>query len=182
MGLGRLEELARGLIAAGLPASTPAAVVSRGTLPDQATIAAPLTDLPERAAGLPGPALVVVGDVVAVRERIAPAATLVAPPPPPPPPPLPPLYPSPPPPPLYTTPPSPPAPPRPPPPAPACRASCVRQDPGALNLLRQAPRPRCLPNDSPPSRPRRAGTRATRGASRGRSRAAGLPGCPRRSA
>ena len=78
MGLGRLEELARGLIAAGLPASMPAAVVSRGTLPDQATIAAPLADLPERAAGLPGPALVVVGDVVAVRERIAPAATLVA--------------------------------------------------------------------------------------------------------
>ena len=78
MGLGRLEELARGLIAAGLPASTPAAVVSRGTLPDQSTIAAPLADLPERAAGLPGPALVVVGDVVAVRERIAPAATLVA--------------------------------------------------------------------------------------------------------
>ena len=78
MGLGRLEELARGLIAAGLPASTPAAVVSRGTLPDQATIAAPLHDLPERAAGLPGPALVVVGDVVGLRGRIVPDAALVA--------------------------------------------------------------------------------------------------------
>jgi uroporphyrin-III C-methyltransferase len=71
MGLDRLAELARGLIAAGLPASTPAAVVSRGTLPDQATIAAPLADLPERAARLPGPALVVVGDVVALRTRLA---------------------------------------------------------------------------------------------------------------
>ncbi len=78
MGLGRLEELARGLIAAGLPASTPAAVVSRGTLPDQATIAAPLHDLPERAAGFPGPALVVVGDVVGLRGRIVPDAALVA--------------------------------------------------------------------------------------------------------
>jgi len=78
MGLGRLEELARGLIAAGLPASTPAAVVSRGTLPDQATIAAPLHDLAERAAGLPGPALVVVGDVVGLRGRIVPDAALVA--------------------------------------------------------------------------------------------------------
>ena len=78
MGLGRLEELARGLIAAGLPASTPAAVVSRGTLRDQATIAAPLHDLPERAAGLPGPALVVVGDVVGLRGRIVPDAALVA--------------------------------------------------------------------------------------------------------
>jgi uroporphyrin-III C-methyltransferase len=78
MGLGRLEELARGLIAAGLPASTPAAVVSRGTLPDQATVAAPLADLAERAAGLPGPALVVVGDVVGLRGRIVPDAALVA--------------------------------------------------------------------------------------------------------
>ena len=78
MGLGRLETLARGLIAAGLPATTPAAVVSRGTLPDQATVAAPLADLPQLAAGLPGPALVVVGDVVALRGRILPAAELVA--------------------------------------------------------------------------------------------------------
>jgi uroporphyrin-III C-methyltransferase len=77
MGLGRLEELTRGLIAAGLPASTPAAVVSRGTLPDQATVAAPLADLPERATGLPGPALVVVGDVVGLRGRIVPDAALV---------------------------------------------------------------------------------------------------------
>jgi uroporphyrin-III C-methyltransferase len=78
MGLGRLEALARGLIAAGLPPTTPAAVVSRGTLPDQATVSAPLEELPERAAGLPGPALVVVGDVVALRERIAPTAALLA--------------------------------------------------------------------------------------------------------
>ena len=79
MGLGRLAELVRGLLAAGLPATTPAAVVSRGTLPDQETVSAPLEDLPERAAGLPGPALVVVGDVVALRERLASeAAALLA--------------------------------------------------------------------------------------------------------
>ena len=73
MGLGRLEELARGLIAAGLP-DAPAAVVSRGTLPGQATVEASLEDLPRRAANLPGPALVVVGDVVALRGRIVPDA------------------------------------------------------------------------------------------------------------
>jgi uroporphyrin-III C-methyltransferase len=78
MGLGRLDALAQGLIAAGLPATTPAAVVSRGTLSDQATVEGPLEDLPERAAGLPGPALVVVGDVVALRGRILPAAALAA--------------------------------------------------------------------------------------------------------
>ena len=76
MGMGRLDALARGLIAAGLPATTPSAVVSRGTLPDQATVDAPLADLPQRAAGLPGPALVVVGDVVGVRGRILPAQAL----------------------------------------------------------------------------------------------------------
>ena len=76
MGLGRLEELARGLIGAGLSASTPAAVVSRGTLADQATVEGPLAELAARAAGLPGPALVVVGDVVALRERLAPQAVL----------------------------------------------------------------------------------------------------------
>ena len=78
MGLGRLEALARGLIDAGLAPTTPSAVVSRGTLPDQATVTAPLAKLAEEAAGLPGPALVVVGDVVALRGSILPAAELVA--------------------------------------------------------------------------------------------------------
>ena len=79
MGLGRLPALARGLIEAGLPSSTPAAVVSRGTLPDQASVTAPLEEIAERAEALPGPALVVIGDVVAIAARIAPTlATLVA--------------------------------------------------------------------------------------------------------
>jgi uroporphyrin-III C-methyltransferase len=78
MGLGRLDALADGLIRAGLPASTPAAVVSRGSLPDQAVVTAPLGELPERAAALPGPALVVVGDVVALRERVVPGVLLAS--------------------------------------------------------------------------------------------------------
>jgi uroporphyrin-III C-methyltransferase len=78
MGLGRLDALARGLIGAGLSGSTPAAVVSRGSLPDQAVITAPLAELPECAAGLPGPALVVLGDVVALRERILPGVLLAS--------------------------------------------------------------------------------------------------------
>ena len=79
MGLGRLPALARGLIAAGLAPDTPAAVVSRGTLPDQTSVTAPLEEIAERAAGLPGPALVVVGDVVVIAGRLAPTlAALVA--------------------------------------------------------------------------------------------------------
>ena len=78
MGLARLPALAAGLIAAGLAPETPAAVVSRGTLPDQEIVAAPLDALPERAADLPGPALVVVGEVVALAASLAPAAALSA--------------------------------------------------------------------------------------------------------
>jgi uroporphyrin-III C-methyltransferase len=78
MGLARLPALAAGLMGAGLPAETPAAVVSRGTLHDQAVVTAPLAELPARAAELPGPALVVVGEVVALAPALAPLAALSA--------------------------------------------------------------------------------------------------------
>jgi siroheme synthase len=71
MGLGRVAELADGLIRAGLPSATPAAVVSRGTRPDQRTVTAPLAEVAEAAEGLPGPALVVIGDVVSLRFALA---------------------------------------------------------------------------------------------------------------
>ena len=78
MGLARLRELADGLIAAGLDSDTPAAVVSRGTLPDQEVALAPLAELPERADRLSGPALVIVGEVVSLAASLAPAAVLSA--------------------------------------------------------------------------------------------------------
>ena len=78
MGLARLPELAAGLIAAGLPAETPAAVVSRGTLPEQEVVTGPLAELPAVAADLPGPALVVVGEVVGLAASLAPLAALSA--------------------------------------------------------------------------------------------------------
>ncbi|HKY24148.1 MAG TPA: uroporphyrinogen-III C-methyltransferase [Gaiella sp.] len=78
MGLSRLASLAAGLIDAGLPAETPAAVVSRGTLSDQEVVTRPLAELAESASELPGPALVVIGDVVALAGSLAPLATLSA--------------------------------------------------------------------------------------------------------
>ena len=78
MGLARLPALAAGLVAAGLPADTPAAVVSRGTLPEQEVVTGPLAELPTLAADLPGPALVVVGEVVGLAASLAPLATLSA--------------------------------------------------------------------------------------------------------
>jgi uroporphyrin-III C-methyltransferase len=73
MGLGRLAWIVEQLVAAGRHPDTPAAVVSRGTLADQRVVGAELARLPDAvaAADLPGPALLVVGDVVRLSDRIA---------------------------------------------------------------------------------------------------------------
>ena len=68
MGLARLERLTVGLVAAGLDPSTPAAVISRGTLPGQRTVRSTVAGLPAAAAGLPSPALIVIGDVVSLGD------------------------------------------------------------------------------------------------------------------
>ena len=72
MGLHTLPEVCGEMIAAGAAPETPAAMVERGTLPDQRVVAGTLGDLPERAAGLElqSPALLIVGDVVRLRETI----------------------------------------------------------------------------------------------------------------
>jgi uroporphyrin-III C-methyltransferase len=66
MGLGRLPQIAAALVEAGRPADEPAAVVSRASLPDQRVVTGTLATIAARAAGLPSPALIVVGGVVAV--------------------------------------------------------------------------------------------------------------------
>lgn len=81
MGLATLPVLARELVAAGLPADTPAAAVADGTTTCEAVVCAPLAELPERvsAAGLRPPVLVVVGRVVDLAQfREAPASVLPA--------------------------------------------------------------------------------------------------------
>ena len=78
MGLGRLAELAIGLIDAGLDAETPAAVISRGTLPDQQIATAPLCEIADAALGLRSPALLVVGEVVQLADVLASNRPLVA--------------------------------------------------------------------------------------------------------
>jgi uroporphyrinogen III methyltransferase / synthase len=70
MGLRTLTRVCEDLIADGLDPSTPAAVISRGTLPDQEVVVAELGQLAEAAVELEPPALVVVGEVVALRERL----------------------------------------------------------------------------------------------------------------
>ena len=70
MGLARLTEIATGLVGHGLDPQTPAAVISAGTTPDEEVAVAPLSTIAEAAAGLPSPALIVVGDVVSLSERL----------------------------------------------------------------------------------------------------------------
>lgn len=66
MGLGGLAELCRTLIDHGLPASWPAAVVEKGTLPEQRVITGTLETLAAevQAAEMRSPALIIVGQVV----------------------------------------------------------------------------------------------------------------------
>jgi uroporphyrin-III C-methyltransferase len=66
MGLGRVEHVVAGLLAAGLSPETPAAAVSRGTLPDQEVARTTLDQLGSASAGLAGPTLLVIGDVAAL--------------------------------------------------------------------------------------------------------------------
>ena len=70
MGLAGLERLAERLIDHGRPASTPAAVVSAGTTPDERVVTAPLGAISRAAKGLPTPALLVVGEVVSLRAEL----------------------------------------------------------------------------------------------------------------
>jgi uroporphyrin-III C-methyltransferase len=71
MALNQLGSLCERLVALGLDPATPAAVISRGTCPDQEVVVADVRGIAAVAAGLAGPALVVVGDVVRLRERLS---------------------------------------------------------------------------------------------------------------
>jgi len=72
MGLKGLPLLCEALIRHGLTAETPAAIIQHGTLPSQRVITGDLTTLPALAveAGLKAPTLIIVGNVVRLREKL----------------------------------------------------------------------------------------------------------------
>lgn len=72
MGLLGLDALCRQLMAHGLSAEVPAAVVQQGTLPQQRVVTATLGTLAAKveAARLHAPTLVIVGEVVRLRDRL----------------------------------------------------------------------------------------------------------------
>jgi len=72
MGFQNLDELCRELVAHGLSPSTPAAMVQQATTAAQRVVCADLATLADRAheAGLKPPTLIIVGEVVRLRDRL----------------------------------------------------------------------------------------------------------------
>ncbi len=70
MGARRLAETARKLMEAGKPGDTPAAVIRWGATPRQRTVVAELSRIADEAGDVQPPALLVVGEVVRLREEI----------------------------------------------------------------------------------------------------------------
>ena len=72
MGIGALAEISRQLIAHGMSPDTPAAAVQHGTRRNQRTVVATLCTLADAiaAAGVRPPALLIVGEVVRLQQRL----------------------------------------------------------------------------------------------------------------
>lgn len=73
MGVSALQDIVRGLVAAGMPGDTPAAVLEKGATARQRRVTATLDTIVERcrAANVQTPAIIVVGGVCALAERFA---------------------------------------------------------------------------------------------------------------
>ena len=73
MGLHRLAEMTRGLMAAGRDRETPFAIISHASLPTQQVLIGTLEDIAEQqaSANLPTPALLVMGEVVNLHREFA---------------------------------------------------------------------------------------------------------------
>lgn len=70
MGLHNLKKITTKLMEIGKSKDHPVAVISRGTTKDEKTVVGTLEDIYEKAKDLPTPALIVVGEVVKLREQL----------------------------------------------------------------------------------------------------------------
>ena len=72
MGLVGIDVLCRELTAHGLPAATPAALIQQGATPQQRVLTGTLESLPGivREGGVKAPTLIIIGEVVRLRERL----------------------------------------------------------------------------------------------------------------
>jgi uroporphyrin-III C-methyltransferase len=70
MGLHNLPTIVAKLVAHGRAVETPAAVIQQGTTAQQKTVTGTLANIVEKSTGLKAPALIVVGEVVRLREKL----------------------------------------------------------------------------------------------------------------
>jgi len=71
MGLHRLEKITTKLMEIGKPKDYPIAVISKGTTKDEKTVVGTLENIWEKAKDLPTPALIIVGEVVKLRDQLS---------------------------------------------------------------------------------------------------------------
>ncbi|MDD2358221.1 MAG: uroporphyrinogen-III C-methyltransferase [Thiovulaceae bacterium] len=70
MGLHNLSKISKKLIEIGKPSDCPCAVISKGTTKDQEVVVGTLADIVEKAVDVPTPALIIVGEVVKLRQQL----------------------------------------------------------------------------------------------------------------
>ena len=72
MGLQGVDVLCRELVAHGLPATTPAALIERGTTPQQRVLTGNLATLPQvvHQGRVHAPTLIIMGEVVRLRDQL----------------------------------------------------------------------------------------------------------------
>ena len=71
MGLSNLSIIVKKLIENGRSPDTPAAVIRSGTTSEQESVVGTLADIVERSTGIEPPALIVVGDVVSLSDKLS---------------------------------------------------------------------------------------------------------------
>ena len=70
MGIHNIKLISKKLIKIGKPSRTPCAVISKGTTNEQKVIVGTLEDIADKAKEIPTPAIIVVGEVVKLREEL----------------------------------------------------------------------------------------------------------------
>ncbi|MDF1878455.1 uroporphyrinogen-III C-methyltransferase [Sulfurimonas sp. SAG-AH-194-C20] len=70
MGLKNIDIICEKLLSLGKPKEYPVAVISRGTTPEQKVVVGTLEDITQKSKGLATPALIVIGEVVKLREKL----------------------------------------------------------------------------------------------------------------
>lgn len=70
MGIHNIKLISKKLIKIGKPSTTPCAVISKGTTKEQKVVTGTLEDIVDKAKDIPTPAIIVVGEVVKLREEL----------------------------------------------------------------------------------------------------------------